>query len=95
MTKELTPFEQAKLDVAAGKRTVPVVSNGDGTVPFFGYQLAIHKMNLGLMAVGVKFPVGAFTEIKKYYGLTGRTAEDCLPQLKQIVEDYKANLRTA
>lgn len=92
MTKVLTPFEQAKLDVAAGKRTVPSVSNGDGTIHFFGYQLAVHKMNLGMMAMGMKCNGITFTEIKKYYGLTGRTAKDCLPQLKQMVEDYKAAL---
>jgi hypothetical protein len=41
------------------------------------------------MAKGMKFKGITFTEIKKYYGLKGKSAADCLPQLQEIYEQYK------
>jgi hypothetical protein len=45
------------------------------------------------MAKGMKFRNITFTQIKKYYGLKGRTAADCLPQFDQLMENYKLALR--
>ena len=33
-----------------------------------------------------------FSDIKRYYGLKGRSAKDCLPQFEKIMADYKAEL---
>jgi len=85
----MTPFEQAMQQAAAGQLQVPIVSTATGDVSYFGYQLAVHKMNLSLMAAGMKCNGITFTQIKKYYGLKGRTAKECLPQLKQMVESFK------
>jgi len=34
-----------------------------------------------------------FTQIKKYYGLKGRTAADCVPQLIHIMNEFEKALR--
>jgi hypothetical protein len=45
------------------------------------------------MASGMKFKGVKFTDLKKYYGLKGRTAKDCLHQYEQIMNEYKQNLQ--
>jgi hypothetical protein len=87
-----TPFEIAQEQVKNGELNTPSVSTKDGNIDYFGYQLAVHKYNLGLMAKGINFRGITFTQIKKYYGLKGRSAKDCLEQFIQIVEDYKLSL---
>ena len=44
------------------------------------------------MAKGMTFKGIKFTDIKNYYGLTGRSAKDCLPQFEKIMADYKEKL---
>jgi len=88
----MTPFQQALLDHSEGKLQVPTVGTASGNINYFGYQLAVHKYNLGIMAAGMKCRGITFTQIKKYYGLTGRTAKDCLPQMEQLLTNYKAAL---
>jgi hypothetical protein len=44
-------------------------------------------MASGMTCRGIKF-----SDIKRYYGLKGRSAKDCLPQFEQILADYKAEL---
>jgi hypothetical protein len=89
--KELTPFEQAQKDVREGKMKTPNVSVGSKPIDYFGYQLAIHKFNLGLMAKGMRFKHITITQIKKYYGLKG-SADKCVEQFEKILTDYKASL---
>ena len=91
MTK--TPFEVAQLAVKEGRVTPPKVHSGASEIDYFGYQLSVHKFNLTLMAQGMKFRGASFTELKKYYGLKGRSAKDCLPQFLEIVENYKEALK--
>ena len=88
-----TPFEIAQQQVAAGTIIVPTVSNANGNIPYFGYQLAVHVFNLSLMSEGMKCRGITFREIKNYYGLKGQTPADCLPGLKQIKEDYIIKLK--
>ena len=89
--RKMTPFEQAQQDVKAGKLKVPVVSGErGGKIPYFGYQLAVHKYKLSLMAIGMKGLRPTFTELKKYYGLKGRSPLAVLPQFIEIMETYKA-----
>jgi hypothetical protein len=80
----MTPFQQAIINANA-----PTVSTASGDINFFGYQLAVHKYNLGIMSLGMKCRGITFTQIKKYYGLKGRTAADCLPQLQYIMDQFK------
>ena len=87
-----TPFELAQQQVKEARAKLPVVSMGNGNIPYFGYQLAVHKFNLSIMSKGMKCRGITFTQIKKYYGLKGRSAAECLPQLAKIVEDYKTSL---
>lgn len=89
----MTPFQQALQAAAQGTLQTPSVSNENGNVDYFGYQLAVHKFNLSLMARGMKCRGITFTQIKKYYGLKGRTATDCLPQFIQIMDAYKKALK--
>ncbi len=84
----MTDFEKALESVRNGELQAPSVHASGNNVDYFGYQLATHKFNLSIMAKGMTFRGIKFTQIKKYYGLKGRGAKDCLPQLEQILEDY-------
>lgn len=88
----MTPFEQAQAEVKNGNLKTPQVSVGAKQVDYFGYQLSVHKFNLSIMASGMSCRGIKFTDIKKYYGLKGRTAKECLPQFLEIIENYKKAL---
>jgi hypothetical protein len=88
----MTQFEQAQAQVKEGSLKVPSVSMGSSNIDYFGYQLATHRFNLKVMSSGMKFKGITFTQIKKYYGLKGKSAKDCLPQFEQIINDYKQGL---
>jgi hypothetical protein len=85
----MTQFEQAIEQVRQGTLKTPSVSMGNQSINYFGYQLSVHHFNLKIMASGMKFKGITFTQIKKYYGLKGKSAKDCLPQFEQIMNDYK------
>jgi len=85
----MTQFQQTMLAVENGTMQVPTVSTTEGTIPFAGYQLAVHVYALKIMALGMKMRGVTFTQIKKYYGLNGRTAKECVPQLEQIQKTYR------
>lgn len=89
---EKTPFEQALAEVMNGKLKAPSVSSNGHQVPYFRYQLSVHKFNLSIMSSGMTCRGIKLKDLKGYYGLKGRTAKDCLPQLLKIIEDYEANL---
>lgn len=88
----MTQFEQAQQDVKNGKIQTPNVSVGGKQIDYFGYQLSVHKFNLSIMASGMTCRGIKFTDIKRYYGLKGRTAKECLPQFIEIMENYKKAL---
>lgn len=85
-------FEQAVEQAKLGKLRTPKVATAQGNIDYFGYQLAIHKFNLGIMASGMTCRGIKFTDIKNYYGLKGRSAKACLPEFIVIVEAYKQSL---
>jgi len=87
----MTQFQQSMLATEEGQQQVPTVVFEGQTIPFHGYQLASHIYALKIMAIGMKMRGVTFTQIKKYYGLKGRTAKDCLPQLQAIQEMYRTN----
>lgn len=89
----MTPFQQALLDHSEGKLQTPTVGTASGNIDYFGYQLAVHKYNLSIMAMGMKCRGITFTQIKNYYGLIGRTAKDCLGQMDQLMGAYKQALK--
>jgi hypothetical protein len=89
----MTVFETALEQAKNGQLKTPSVSSGAKQIDYFGYQLSVHKMNLSLMAKGFSCRGIKFTDIKKYYGLTGRSAKDCLPQFIAIFEKYKEDLK--
>ena len=41
------------------------------------------------MGLGMKMRGVTFTQIKKFYGLTGKSAKECIPQLEQIQKAYR------
>ena len=84
----MTPFQQAVLQVEAGQLQAPTVSYGGSEINYFGYQLAVHKFNLSLMSKGMKCRGVKLSDLKKYYGLKGRTAADCLPQFIQLMDNF-------
>ena len=90
----LTPFEQAQEQAKAGKFATPRVSYDAKNVDYFGYQLATHHFNIKLMAKGMTFRGIKFSDIKRYYGLKGRSAKDCLEQFEKLMADYKEKLLT-
>jgi len=88
-TTMLTPFELAQQQAEAGTLQLPSVSMGDKKIDYFLYQLSVHRFNLNIMAGGMTFKGVKFTDIKKYYGLKGRTAKDCVEQFDKIIADFK------
>ena len=87
----MTQFQQTMLATENGTMQVPTVHAEGGTIPFAGYQLAVHVYALKIMALGMKMRGVTFSQIKKFYGLRGRTAKECLPQLQQMQEMYRTN----
>ena len=85
----MTQFQQSMLATENGTMQVPTVSTSEGSIPFAGYQLATHIYALKIMALGMKMRGVTFTQIKKYYGLTGKSAKECVSQLEQILKTYK------
>ena len=85
----MTQFQQSMLATEEGSQRVPKVIYEGREIPFAGYQLATHIYALKIMAAGMKMRGVTFTQIKKYYGLTGKTAKECIPQLEQIQKTYR------
>ena len=85
----MTQFQQTMLATENGTMQVPTVSTSEGTIPFAGYQLATHVYALKIMALGMKMRGVTFTQIKKYYGLIGKSAKDCVPELEKIQKIYR------
>lgn len=92
MNNKLTPFELAVLQAAEGKLQTPTVCTSEGQLDYFGYQLAVHKYNLRIMAAGMLCRDVKLKDLKHYYGLKGRTAKECLEQFETIVNNYKASI---
>jgi hypothetical protein len=88
----MTQFEEAQEQVRQGLLKAPNVSTAEGNIDYFGYQLAVHHFNMKLMAKGMKFRGIKFTDIKKYYGLKGKSAKDCLLQFEEVMEKYKLSI---
>ena len=88
----MTQFEQAQEQVKQGTLNTPNVSTSNGEVDYFGYRLVVHICNLKIMGAGMTCRGITFSQIKKYYGLKGRSAKDCVPQLEQIFTEYKEKL---
>lgn len=86
----MTPFQQAVQQAQAGTLKTPEVSMSGGRIDYFQYQLATHKFYLSLMASGIQNRQVKLRDIKKYYGLKGRTAADCLPQFLELMEQYSS-----
>ena len=87
----MTQFQQSMLATENGSQQVPTVIYEGKEIPFAGYQLATHVYALRIMAIGMKMRGITFTQIKKYYGLKGRSAKECLPELQSIQEMYRNN----
>lgn len=85
----MTQFQQTMLATENGTMQVPTVHTEGGTIPFAGYQLATHVYALKIMALGMKMRGVTFTQIKKYYGLSGKSAKDCVPELEKIQKIYR------
>lgn len=85
----MTQFQQTMLATENGTMQVPTVHTETGTIPFAGYQLATHVYALKIMALGMKMRGVTFTQIKKYYGLSGKSAKECISQLEAIQQKYR------
>ena len=84
----MTPFEQAVAQAQTGELQTPTVSTSEGNIPYFKYQLAVHKYNLSLMSKGIMSRGVKLKDLKWYYGLKGKTASDCLPQFIELMNRY-------
>ena len=85
----ITPFNTTCNAVETGKCQTPDVTVGGKKVGYISYQLAVHHFNLKLMAAGMKFRGISLKQLKQYYGLTGRSAKDCLAQFEIILNAHK------
>lgn len=90
----MTQFEWALKLVKEKQLQTPKVMAEGREIDYFGYQLSVHHFNLKLMAKGMTCRGIKLSDIKRYYGLKGRTASDCLPQFEAILDNYKSNLIT-
>ena len=88
----MTQFEQALAAAKAGQLQTPSVSHGNKEVDYFGFQLAVHKHNLRILAAGMTMRGVKLKDLKQYYGLKGKTAKECLSQFEAIFDAYKAEL---
>jgi hypothetical protein len=88
----MTQFEMAIAQAEMGNLETPVVSTSNGNVDYFWYQLSVHHFNLKLMAKRITFRNVKLSDIKKYYGLKGRTAQDCLSQFESIIAFYRLKM---
>ncbi len=84
-----TPFEKALILARSGQLQTPSVSYGSKQVDYFFYQLANHIFALKILSSGMTMRGIKLKDIKDYYGLKGKSAKDCLPQLETIFEEYK------
>jgi hypothetical protein len=84
----MTPFEQAVQQVKDGTLKTPTVSMGNAEINYFRYQLAVHKFNLSIMASGMTCRGIKFTDIKRYYGLKGRSAKAALPEFVELMDKF-------
>lgn len=84
----MTQFEEAVKKVFTEQLKTPNVSANGRPVPYFKYQLSVHHFNMKLMAKGMTFKGIKFSDIKRYYGLKGRSAKDCLPQFEEVMNKY-------
>lgn len=87
-TIKLTPFQEAIQSIEVNKLSLPAVSIEGNPINYIKYQLATHKFNLALMANGMKFRHIKFTDIKRYYGLKGRSAKECMPEFLELMDNY-------
>jgi hypothetical protein len=88
----MSKFEEAIASAKAGTLNTPSVSYGGNDVDYFWYQLSVHHFNLKLMAKRITFRNVKLSDIKKYYGLKGRTAQDCLAQFESIIAFYRLKM---
>ena len=87
----MTPFEQALHDVRQGNVNTPDVSSGAGKLDFFQFQFANHKFYLKIFKAGIKHKQLKLKDLKWYYGLKSKTAEDCYNEFLQIESNYINN----
>ena len=85
----MTQFEKAVQAAEAGQLDVPKVIYEGKEIPYFGYQLAVHKFDLSILAMGMKKRGVKFSNLKAYYGLKGRSAKACLPEMDAIIKAHK------
>jgi len=86
----MTQFEKVMESANAGNLQTPKVSIGQTNVPYFAYQVSVHYFNLKLMSKGLQVRGLRLKDLKDYYGLKGRTASDCLPQMESIRNMFMA-----
>lgn len=84
----MTQFEQAVLAVEAGRLNTPSVNFEGKAVDYFKYQLAVHHFNLKLMARGLQCRGIKLKDLKAYYGLTAKSAANCLKQYEAVMERF-------
>jgi hypothetical protein len=87
-----TPFELAVSQARSGQLQTPSVSYGNKQVDYFGYQLAYHIFSLKILSSGMTMRGIKLKDIKDYYGLKGKSAKDCLPQLEVIYQNQSKGL---
>lgn len=84
----MTPFEQVQQELEVGKRTAPSISVNGSQVNPIAYQLITDKFSLSIFASGMTRRGVTFTQLKKFYGLKGRSAKDVMPQFMVIFNKH-------
>ena len=84
----MTAFEIA---LSQRDQGTPSVSMGNRSIDYFHYQLITHLFYLKIMASGMQIRGIGFKQIKHYYGLKGNSSKECVPQLEELLNNYKLN----
>ena len=88
MKNNLTPFQQAVMQVQEGTLKAPSVNYGAKEINYFAYQISVHHYYLKLMAVGIGNKQVKLKDLKNYYGLKGKTAKDVLTDFEANIYNY-------
>jgi hypothetical protein len=85
-----TAFWKAVQQSFNGELKTPNVSYAGKEINYFGYQIAVHKMQLNLNASGIIPHRGwKVTPLKQYYGLTG-SGKALVEQIIEIQAAYQS-----
>ena len=88
----MTKFEQTIAQIRTGEIKAPKVYTEGGEIDYMNYQISVHLFHLKLLASGLKVRNFRLKDIRDYYGLSGRTANQMIAELSYLQQAYRTKL---